>query len=209
MDNIDEMANAIKQGIDNNSTDSPALSIDPESKQISVVGDPTQIAPTDGKYTITFIYPADEISEADKQNMKVNPENKDEYLMTVTYVDKRIKPLYRTTISMDVAMLMTKMNVITNDGGYTTDGLGRAAVRVFLDNIELIARIAKNVLGIPEEQIDYLSPESLVEFFTQLLNNEPNLLKEAVGFLEPSTIKQLQEVLRPEETTQAQDTQQS
>lgn len=210
MDNIDEMAKAIKGGIDNNSTDAPAMSIDPKTQQVSVVGDPNKIKSTNGNYTIAFVYPSEELTEDDKAKMVKNPDNPNEYIAEVTYVGKRVKPLYRTTVSMDIADMLVKMDVLTNDGGYNTDGLGRRAARVFLSNIDVIARIAKNVLDIPDEQVGYMSPDTLVQFFVQLMDNEPNLVKEAAGFLEPSSIKQLMALLEKEnETTPPTDTQQN
>lgn len=210
MDNIDSMAEAIKKGIDGNSSDAPAMSIDPKTQQVSVVGNPNNIKPTDGNYVISFVYPEESLTEDDKLKMKKNPDNEHEYIAEVKYVGRRVKPLYRTTVSMDIADMLVKMDLLTNDGGYSTDGLGRRAARVFLENIDTIARIAKNVLDIPEEQVGYMSPESLVEFFVQLMQNEPNVIKEAASFLEPSSIKQLMALVEAENgTTQPQDTQQN
>ena len=207
MDNIDKMAEAIKGGIDNNASDAPALSIDPDTQQTAVVGDPNKIQATNGNYVIKFVYPADQLSEDDKARMKKSEENDDEYIAEVTYVGKRVKPLHRTTVAMNLAEMLTKMGVLTDDGGYSTDGLGRRAARVFLDNIEILANVAKVTLDIPEEQIQYMSPETLVEFFVQLLNNEPNVVKEAASFLEPSLVKQLRDlmdigVMQPQDTQQ-------
>lgn len=207
MDNIDKMAEAIKGGIDNNASDAPALSIDPDTQQTAVVGDPNKIQATSGNYVIKFVYPADQLSEDDKARMKKSEENDDEYIAEVTYVGKRVKPLHRTTVAMNLAEMLTKMGVLTDDGGYSTDGLGRRAARVFLDNIEILANVAKVTLDIPEEQIQYMSPETLVEFFVQLLNNEPNVVKEAASFLEPSLVKQLRDlmeigVMQPQDTQQ-------
>lgn len=209
MDNIDKMAEAIKGGIDNNASDAPALSIDPDTQQTAVVGDPNKIKTTDGNYVIKFMYPADQLSDEDKARMKKSPDNDDEYIAEVTYVGKRVKPLHRTTVAMNIAEMLTAMGVLTDDGGYSTDGLGRRAAKVFLDNIEIIANVAKNVLEIPESQVSYMSPESLIEFFVQMMNNEPNLVKEAASFLEPSLAKQIKTLLELEEMMPRQDTQQS
>ena len=208
MDNIDKMAEAIKGGIDNNASDAPALSIDPDTQQTAVVGDPNKIKTTNGDYTIRFIYPADELSEEDKARMKKSEENDDEYIAEVKYMGKRVKPLHRTTIAMNIAEMLTKMGVLTDDGGYSTDGLGRRAARVFLDNIEILANVAKVTLDIPDDQLVYIAPDTLVEFFVQLMNNEPNLVKEAASFLEPSLVKQLKDLMDVE-MTQPQDTQQN
>lgn len=195
MDNIDKMAEAIKGGIDNNASDAPALSIDPDTQQTAVVGDPNNIYPTNGNYVIRFVYPADQLSEDDKARMKKSEDDENEYVAEVTYVGKRVKPLHRTTVAMNIAEMLTKMGVLTDDGGYSTDGLGRRAAKVFLDNIDTIANVAKTTLDIPDEQLQYMSPDTLVEFFVQLMNNEPNIVKEAAGFLEPSLVKQLRDLI--------------
>lgn len=208
MDNIDKMAEAIKGGIDSNSSDAPALSIDPDTQQTAIVGDPNKIKTTNGDYVLKFIYPADQLSEEDKARMKKSTDNEDEYIAEVTYVGKRVKPLHRTTVAMNIAEMLTKMGVLTDDGGYSTDGLGRRAAKVFLENIEIIAEVAKTTLDIPDNQVQYMSPETLIEFFVQMMNNEPNLVKEAASFLEPSLVKQLSDLAKIE-ITQQQDTQQS
>ena len=207
MDNIDKMAEAIKGGIDNNASDAPALSIDPDTQQTAVVGDPNKIASTNGNYVIKFIYPADQLSEDDKARMKKSGDG-DEYVAEVTYVGKRVKPLHRTTVAMNIAEMLTKMGVLTDDGGYSTDGLGRRAAKVFLDNIDIIADVAKTTLDIPEAQIAYMSPDSLIEFFVQMMNNEPNIIKEAASFLEPSLAKQIKTLMELG-MTQKQDTPQN
>lgn len=209
MDSIDKMAEAIKGGIDNNATDAPALSIDPDTQQTAVVGDPNKIATTNGNYALKFVYPADQLSPEDKARMKKSPDNEDEYTAEVTYVGKRVKPLYRTTVAMNIAEMLTKMGVLTDDGGYSTDGLGRKAARIFLENIGIISEVAKTTLDIPEEQLQYLMPESLIEFFVQMMNNEPNIVKEAASFLEPSLAKQIKTLLDLEKKTSEADTQQS
>lgn len=208
MDNIDKMAEAIKGGIDNNASDAPALSIDPDTQQTAVVGDPNNIKPTDGNYVIKFVYPAEQLSDDDKRRMKVSEDNPDEYVTEVTYVGKRVKPLHRTSVAMHIAEMLTKMGVLTDDGGYSTDGLGRRAATIFLDNIEIIADIARTTLGIPEQQVAYMSPESLIEFFVQLMTNEPNIVKEAASFLDPSLSKQIRTLLEIEKQS-TQNTQQN
>lgn len=208
MDNIDKMAEAIKGGIDSNASDAPALSIDPDTQQTAIVGDPNKIKTTNGDYVLKFIYPADQLSEEDKVRMKKSTDNEDEYVAEVTYVGKRVKPLHRTTVAMNIAEMLTKMGVLTDDGGYSTDGLGRRAAKVFLENIDIIAEVAKTTLDIPDSQVQYMSPETLIEFFIQMMNNEPNLVKEAASFLEPSLVKQLSDLAKLEITPQ-QDTQQS
>lgn len=207
MDNIDQMAEAIKGGIDNNSTDAPAMSIDPKTQQVSVVGDPNNVKPTSGTYAITFTYPEDVVAPEDRGRMKKNEDG--EYVATVTYEGKRVKPLHRTTIAMDLAEILGGMDMFTDDGGYTTDTLNRRAAKVFLQKIDIVADVAVKVLDIPQEQAQYMSPESLVEFFIQLMNNEPNIVKESASFLDSSSVQKLAKLAEKDVTTRQQGTQQS
>ena len=54
---------------------------------------------------------------------------------------------------------------------------------VLVEHIEDLAEIARMVLRVPRDQFEYMNDEGLAEFFSQLLMNEPNLIKEAVVFL--------------------------
>ena len=200
-DDTDKMVDALKKGIDGNAADSPALSIDPKSQKVSVVGDPNNIKPTNGDYHINFIYRGDELSADDKAKAKKVEDSDDEYMVTMKYEGKRLKPLYRTSVAMDVARLLTPMGILLADGSYTTDEMDRLSARAFFDHIDIVADLAVKVLNIPRDQVDYMSPESLVEFFVQLLQNEPNLIKEAAGFLEPSLLEKVSKAMAKETKT--------
>lgn len=171
---------AIADAIDRNSTDSPAMSIDEKANKLSVVGDPNVIKPTKGNYTLTFAYPADEVSEEDKAKMTLNDNG--DYVATVKYEGKRVKPLYRSKIALRLAQIMVAMDVMNADG-YSTEHLQNRATLILADHIEEIGEIARMTLGIPAEQMEYMQPEDLASFFVQLMDNEPNILKESVGFL--------------------------
>ena len=58
---LQDAAKLIQKGMDENSQPSPQLSIDPDTQKMAVVGDPNQIKPTNGDYTLTFLYSPDEI----------------------------------------------------------------------------------------------------------------------------------------------------
>lgn len=210
MDNVDDMINAMKDGIDKNASDAPVLSIDPKSSQVSVVGDPNRVEPTPGDYELTFSYPADSLGEEDKMKMKLNEET-GEYEATVKYYSKRVKPLYRMTVSMDLAEVLSKAEILLQDGSYTTDNITKQTIRVFLDNIEVLARVARLVLDVPDDQLAFVTPDSLIGFFIQMMPNEPNIIKEASAFLEQSYIRLAAEAAKKAtvETTATTDTQQS
>lgn len=191
------MIDAIKGGIDNNSTDAPAMSIDPKSQQVSVVGDPTKIKETKGEYSITFVYPADVLAEEDKAKMRKNDDG--EYETTIKYFDRRAKPLHRTKIAMYVANILSVAGIILEDGSYTTDTITEKTAESFLKNIDNIADIAKMILDIPDDQIQFINSNSLIYFFIQMLDNEPNIVKESASFLEPSLIKRLQRQMEQSE----------
>lgn len=209
MDNVDDMIGAIKDGIETNSTDAPAMSMDPKTTQVSVVGDPNKINTTNGDYTITFSYPPDVLSEEDKKKMKLNEET-GEYEATIKYEGKRVRPLHRTTVAMDVAEILSEADIILKDGSYTTDNITRDTVRVFLSNVDKMADIAKHTLGIPDSQIEFMTPDTLVNFFVDMLMNEPNIIKESAAFLAPSFTKQMVEKVKEvEKTSKKRSTQQS
>ena len=178
---LQDAAKIIKQGMDENSKDSPQMSIDPDTQKMAVVGDPNQIKPTNGDYTLTFLYSADEITEMDKANMKYR-EDTDEYAAEIKYLGKRVKPLYRQKIDLLLADLFEQMGVL-DQTGFDTSKVQEQTSVVLLDNIDKVAEIAYLVCGIPKDQIDHLDALGLADFLGQLLANEPNILKESVAFL--------------------------
>ena len=180
-EDLNKAAQVIKDGIDKNSQPSPSLSIDPDTNKMSVVGDPNETKPTKGNYKLSFLYPADMVSAEDKARMKYQ-EDTDEYLAVVNYENCRVKPLYRTKITLLVSRILSDMGVIDKDG-YTSDFVNNAAGEVLVEHIEDLAEIARMVLRVPRDQFEYMNDEGLAEFFSQLLMNEPNLIKEAVVFL--------------------------
>lgn len=208
MDNVDSMIGALKDGIDKNSTDAPTMSIDPKTSQVSVVGDPNKVESTSGDYSITFSYPASEVSDLDREKMKLNEET-GEYEATIKYTNMRVRPLHRTTVAMDVAEILAQADVILRDGSYTSDTITRDTIKVFLLNIDKLANIAKVTLNITDEQLQYIRPDSLVEFFIQMLDNEPNVIKESAAFLPQSFIKQIAEEMAKKQTKDSPSTQQS
>lgn len=215
MDNaqIDNMISDFQKGMDANNTDAPVMSIDPKTSQVSVVGDPNKIADTKGEYDLTFTYPEDMLTEEDKARMTLNEES-GEYEATIHYGHKRVKPLYRTTVAMNVADVMMKAHLFMEDFSYNSDSVTRNTIRSVVANIKPIAEIAQVTLDIPDDQVQYIKPDSLAAFFIDMMHNEQNVLKESAGFLEPSIIKQMIESLEREmanqpKTTAATGTQQN
>ena len=149
---LNESAQAIKDGIDNNGQSSPSLSIDPDTNKMSIVGDPNETKPTDGYYKLNFLYPADMVSAEDKARMTYE-EDTDEYRATVNYEHCRVKPLYRTKITLLVSRILADMGVIDKDG-YTSDFVSNAIGEVLIDHIEDLAEIARMVLRVPRDQFE-------------------------------------------------------
>lgn len=178
---LQDAAKIIQKGMDENSQPSPQLSIDPDTQKMAVVGDPNQIKPTNGDYTLTFLYSADEITEIDKENMKYREET-NEYAAEIKYMGKRVKPLYRQKIDLLLADIFEQMGVL-DQTGFDTSKVQEQTSAVLLDNIDKVAEIAYLVCGIPKDQVDHLDPLGLADFLAQLLANEPNILKESVAFL--------------------------
>ena len=178
---MQDAAKIIKKGMEENSQDSPQLSIDPDTQKMSVVGDPNQIQPTNGDYTLTFLYSPDEVTDIDKQSMKYREET-DEYAAEIKYMGKRVKPLYRQKIDILLADIFEAMGVL-DQTGFDTSKVQEQTSVALLDNIDKVAEIAYLVCGIPKDQVDHLDALGLGDFLAQLLANEPNILKESVAFL--------------------------
>lgn len=182
---VNKMAEALKQGIDNNAQDSPRLNIDPDSQKMAVVGDPNNIKPKNKPYTLVFCYPEDMVNEEDKLKMrKVG----NEYVASVSYPNVRVKPLYRTKVAMTITNIMVDLGVITRDG-YTSEMVNTISARLLTNHLVEIAELVELVLGVPKEQVPYLNAGCLYEFFTTLLDNEPNILQEGTNFLSYSQLQ--------------------
>lgn len=181
MENVSEMADALRKGIDENSTDAPHMSIDPDTSKIAVVGDPTNIQPTKGTYELKFSYPESSISEEDKLKMKKNEKTGD-YEVVIKYTDKRIKPIYRAKILLILTEILTNMDIVNLDG-YNSDFSEDKFTRSLVNDVDKISTLAEMILDVPKEQLDYLLPQSLAMFFVQIFENEPNIIKESQNFL--------------------------
>lgn len=182
---LDKMASDLKKGIDNNAQDSPRLNIDPDSQKMAVVGDPNNIKPANKPYQLVFVYPEDSVSEEDKLRMK---KEGNEYVAAVEYPNVRVKPLYRTKVAMVTTGILSDLGVITKDG-YSSDNVNMITAKLLTDHLTEIAELVHCVLDVPKEQIPYLNAGCLYEFFTTLLNNEPNILQEGTNFLSYSQLQ--------------------
>lgn len=202
---LNKEAKIIKTSIDNNASESPQISLDPESNKMSVLGDPNETQPTKGNYKLTFRYPASDISADDRTKMVYDKET-DEYVANVAYESRRVKPLYRMRVTLLVSRILSDMGVLSKDG-YNSDVVSNKAGEVLVDHIEDIADLARMILNVPKEQVEYMDTEGLAEFFGQLLDNEPNLIKEAVVFLMQSMPLEVTKAILPK--NEKQDTQQN
>lgn len=171
----------IKQAMEENAQDSPVLNIDPDSGKPSIVGNPNNIPQNKGNYSIDFLYPSDMVKEEEKANLVLDKKT-GYYKATVHYTGKRIKPLYRGMLVVKLTNLFASAGVL-KEHGYKKDISDYALGEAFQEHILDVADIARSVLGIPEDQVEYISPNSLVTFLNDLLKNEPNILEESYNFL--------------------------
>lgn len=164
-----------------NKKNSPRLSIDPKTEDLAVVGDPNDIPTHPGDYKITFLYPSEELTEEDKARM-VKLDVLDYYKATMEYKNKRIKPLYRGKIVNLLTQLAVDTKVLRGDG-YTNELDAESLGTVLLEHTDKIGQLIHYVLGVPESQIEYMSPYEVINFLNQLLANEPNILVDSSLFL--------------------------
>ncbi len=182
---VDKMAEALKQGIDNNAQDSPRLNIDPDSQKMAVVGDPNNIKPANKPYRLVFSYPEYAVSEEDKLKM-TKVEN--EYFAGVEYAPTRVKPLNRTRVVMLLTKILADIDVVNKDG-YTSETVNKLSGQLVVNHFHDIAELIKLVLDVPDEQLAYLNGGCLFDFFTTLLDNEPNIISEGTNFLSYSQLQ--------------------
>lgn len=177
---------ALAKAIDNNQQDSPTLALDPDSKKMTVVGNPNNTHPSSGEYKIVFAYRPDEVTEEDKKTLKYD-KARDLYLATVTYTNRRVRPVYRMQVTSLLLNTLADVGIITSRG-YASSVVNAASGQIFLNHTTDILTMAEVVLGESKERLEYM--DDTVSFVTQLVNNEPNILQEALGFLRSGSQKQ-------------------
>lgn len=182
---LDKMAEALKQGIDNNAKDSPRLNIDPDSQKMAVVGDPNNVKPANKPYHLVFSYPEEVVSEDDKLRMK---KIGNQYFAGVEYKPTRVKPLYRTRVVMLLTKILTDLDVVNKDG-YTSEVINKISGQLLISHFAEIAELAHLILDVPEEQLGYLNGGCLFDFFVTILDNEPNIIQEGTNFLSYSELQ--------------------
>lgn len=205
---IDAMAGALKQGIEENSTNAPQMSIDPKTQAVSVVGDPNEIKVTPRTYKLIFSYPEDELTEEDKLKMKPSEIAEGEYEAVVTYENRRVRPINRTKISMYVGDIFNGIGLFQDDGSYDSETVTRQSAELFVQHVDKIAEMAEMVLEVPHDQMKYVRSDCLIEFFLTMLQSEPNVIKEAASFLDAQSRQRLVKMATEVKTNQ-QNTQQS
>lgn len=185
MDSIPkDMIDAIKGSIENNASDSPHLSIDPETTKPAVLGDPTKLPEKRGDYSLAFVYSPDEVTEADREKLKYDDKN-NLYIMRVEFTGKRIKPLYRAQILIILGELLEAFGILT-DEGYTSDLEALKVTQEVLKRSEQLADLAHLIVGISKEQAEHMTPAGAIGFLRQLFDNEPNIIGESSNFLSSS-----------------------
>jgi hypothetical protein len=182
---LDKMAKDLKKSIDNNAQDSPRLNIDPDTQKMAVVGDPNNTKPANKPYHLVFCYPESALSEEDKARM-VKVDN--DYFAGVEYEAVRVKPLHRTKVAMLLTKILVDLKVVTKDG-YTSDTVNSISGQLLLEHFDDIAQLAHLILDVPDEQLAYLNGGCLFEFFTTILDNEPNIMQEGSNFLSYSELQ--------------------
>lgn len=179
---IEEIEGKLKDAIDTNATDNPHMAIDPEKGKMAVVGDANALEKPDYKYDIEYEYTADMLSAEDKNNLRYE-EDVDRYYLTLHYEGKRVKPIYRTKVVMLLTNILADAFVV-DATGYTSDQIDGQVVQKITDkHLDDVLELAHIVLGVDKEQLEYMTFFSVLDFFTRLLKNEPNIIGECVNFL--------------------------
>lgn len=199
-DLTDKQVETLQNAVENNQQNSPTLSIDPKSERVSVVGDPNNLHPTKGEYKLKFEYDPSEVSEKDKPNLTFN-EKTGKYIAEITYTNCRLKPAYRTQVLVIFADILVEAGVLSSRG-YTVEEVTQATGRVFLNHIPDLITMASLVLGESKERLENAPSEELVSFFSQFMENEPNILNEAHNFLASSSSEKTTEEQNQQTTTQ-------
>lgn len=176
----DEIESKIKSAIDNNATDNPHPSVDLDTGKMAVVGDATEIEVPNYKYEIEFEYTKDMLTPED---MKACKEEDGRYFLTLTYENRRVKPIYRTKVVLILTRVLADALIVDTEG-YSSDFVEQNVIMKVLDeHLDDILELARMTLGVDKVQLEYMTLPSAANFFASLLKNEPNIIEECVRFL--------------------------
>ena len=176
----DEIESKIKSAIDNNATDNPHPSVDLDTGKMAVVGDATEIEVPNYKYEIEFEYTKDMLTPED---MKACKEEDGRYFLTLTYENRRVKPIYRTKVVLILTRVLADALIVDTEG-YSSDFVEQNVIMKVLDeHLDDILELARMTLGVDKAQLEYMTLPSAANFFASLLKNEPNIIEECVRFL--------------------------
>ena len=108
------------------------------------------------------------------------------YYLTLTYQNKRVKPIYRTKVVMILTRILADAMIIDAEG-YSSDYVeGNMIMKILDEHLEDVLDLAHFVLGVEKSQLEYMTMPSLGIFFGDLIKNEPNIIEECVNFLSQS-----------------------
>lgn len=184
----EEAAVEATQAVENNNQETPHLSISDDGSKLQVIGDANAVNTTKGDYELTFTYPEEEVAEADRPRMKYDEKEKT-YSLKMRFERRRIKPLYASRAAMYAAQITRDMLNLYNQLGTEPAQTSRTQsadifMRVFMNDFEYFVELAHIVLGVSKEQLEYVDSVQMINFFTQLMVNEPNLINEGMAFLQ-------------------------
>ena len=179
-ENIEEK---IKNAVDNNATNNPHATVDPTTGKMAVVGDATELEVPTYQYEIEYEYTPEMLTAEEQRQCK---EIDGRYYLTLTYSDKRVRPIYRTKVVMILTRVLADALIIDAEG-YSSDYVeGNMIMKILDEHLDDILELARMVLGVEKSQLEYMTMPSLGNFFAGLINNEPNIIEECVNFLSRS-----------------------
>lgn len=187
----ESIENKIKSAIDNNDTDNPYATVDPATGKMAVVGDATKLDVKNFQYEIEYEYTADMLTAEDKAQCK---EIDGRYFLKLIYTNKRVRPIYRTKVVMILTRILADALVVDTEG-YSSDFVeGQMIMKILDEHLDDVLEIARMVLGVDKERLEFMTMPSLADFLATFLNNEPNIIKECVNFLSRSSKNSAKEV---------------
>ena len=108
------------------------------------------------------------------------------YYLKLTYTGKRVRPIYRTKVVMILARILADAMIIDTTG-YSSDYIeGNMTLKIIDDHLDDVLDMAVMTLGVPRDQLEFMTMPSLAGFFADLIRNEPNIIEECVNFLSQS-----------------------
>jgi len=159
--------------------DTPYLAV--VDDEMHVVGNPNQTERKKHTYTVTFAYPnLPQYKEQIKEKIKKETDNL--IVFDRTFKNVFVPPRRHTAVVNEFVKLQMWYNAVTDDGEtrpYTEEELAMMLDSLSDELLDSVYDVVGVVLGLSEQERDYMMPSSVLDTMVQIYKDNPELANES------------------------------